>query len=200
MMIPEKVFIVGTDRLVEDLFCLDYGCLLTSSPQEADLVVFTGGEDLHPSLYNETPDGNGWYNRQRDAFEVEMYKTVRELRIPMVGICRGGQLINVMEGGRMIQDLWPMHYGKRLIRGEIGSFMVEEDHHQGMIPPDDESSYKILAYDDLDNNVEVIWFPEAMALAFQAHPEWDVQTSDVFKTMIERTIEELEWPSLASVY
>lgn len=196
----KKVLIVGVDKLVEDLFYLDYGCKKASYPQEADLVVFTGGEDLHPYLYDDIPDGNGWYNRQRDAFEIEIYEKVRDLRIPMVGICRGGQLINVMEGGRMIQDLSPMHSGQRLIRGLAGSFWVEEDHHQGMIPPQDDSKYKVLAYDDIDSNIEVIWFPEAMALAFQAHPEWDERTSHVFEEMIEKTIEELQCLSLASIY
>jgi putative glutamine amidotransferase len=70
--------------------------------------VLTGGIDINPKVYggNENyPNKPGEYQDQRDRFEKKIYRYARENKIPVLGICRGFQLVNVLEGGSLIQDL-----------------------------------------------------------------------------------------------
>src|SRR5436190_17298521 len=72
-----------------------------------DGFVLTGGVDVHPSLYN----GRTIYNNspsfqlERDLFEEKIYRYSQLNNLPVLGICRGMQLINVLVGGKLIQDL-----------------------------------------------------------------------------------------------
>jgi putative glutamine amidotransferase len=75
---------------------------------KCDGFVLTGGVDIEPSYY----DGEATYENQppefqptRDAFEKKIYEHAKEKKLPVLGICRGMQLINVLEGGSLIQDL-----------------------------------------------------------------------------------------------
>lgn len=74
-----------------------------------DGFLFTGGQDLNPSLYGETenidlthPTG---YAPERDAFESQFYPLVKKSKKPVLAICRGFQIINVLHGGTIIQEL-----------------------------------------------------------------------------------------------
>src|SRR3990167_7491962 len=72
---------------------------------KVDLIVFTGGEDINPALYNEKPDGTSWWDDERDRDEINWFNYAKNNRVPMVGICRGLQFLNVMSGGKLIQNL-----------------------------------------------------------------------------------------------
>jgi putative glutamine amidotransferase len=71
-----------------------------------DGILFTGGDDLDPSLY-----GQGWHPKAipidpvRQAFELALLKEVERRRLPVLGICLGSQLINVYRGGTLHQFL-----------------------------------------------------------------------------------------------
>lgn len=58
-------------------------------PEEADLVIFTGGEDVDPSLYNEPRHPRTSSNITRDIREKDIYEYCLDKKIPMLGICRG---------------------------------------------------------------------------------------------------------------
>jgi len=71
-----------------------------------DGILFTGGEDVDPELYGERIKyGNVKINRARDDFERALLDAGVESRLPVLGICRGIQLINVRFGGTLYQDL-----------------------------------------------------------------------------------------------
>ena len=71
-----------------------------------DALLLTGGEDVDPSLYGATPSAHlGTVSRERDLFELALFAAARERRMPVLGICRGIQLINVAAGGTLWQDL-----------------------------------------------------------------------------------------------
>ena len=87
-----------------------------------DGLVLIGGQDIHPEAFNDTPQvqyrddvkGTGKpYLRPldyqpsliRDQFEIKLYQTCKSLKLPILGICRGLQLINVAEGGSLYQEL-----------------------------------------------------------------------------------------------
>ncbi len=73
-----------------------------------DGFVLTGGMDVHPSLYNGKSDYKNIpssHRLERDLFEEKIYRYSQLNKLPLLGICRGMQLINVLEGGKLIQDL-----------------------------------------------------------------------------------------------
>ena len=75
---------------------------------QCDGFVLTGGVDTHPSFYNgETVYNNSpsAFQIERDLFEEKIYRYSQLNKLPVLGICRGMQLINVLEGGKFIQDL-----------------------------------------------------------------------------------------------
>jgi putative glutamine amidotransferase len=71
-----------------------------------DGVVLTGGEDIHPGLYGAEPSPHLYPpSRERDLFELALFAAARERALPILGICRGIQLVNVGLGGTLFQDL-----------------------------------------------------------------------------------------------
>ncbi len=79
--------------------------------QVLDALVLQGGADLSPELYGErTLDARWVTDRLRDAYEIELLEAFADLGKPVLGICRGAQLINVAFGGSLIQDI-PMQIG-----------------------------------------------------------------------------------------
>lgn len=71
-----------------------------------DGLLFTGGEDVSPLMYNENPiKALGVTNLERDRWELDLYKAAVALNMPILGICRGIQIINVAEGGSLYQDI-----------------------------------------------------------------------------------------------
>lgn len=78
---------------------------------DADVVVFIGGEDINPALYNQADVASHYYGK-RDDFEVEIYKRAQELNKICFGICRGAQFLHAMNGGVLWQDV-NNHAGNR---------------------------------------------------------------------------------------
>jgi putative glutamine amidotransferase len=71
-----------------------------------DGLLLSGGEDIHPALYGADP--SPYLNppsRERDLFELALFATARQRELPILGICRGIQLVNVGLGGTLIQDI-----------------------------------------------------------------------------------------------
>lgn len=80
-----------------------------------DALILTGGHDVNPALYGEEPHRNltGIFPK-RDAFDFALYAAAIEKGIPVLGVCRGLQIINVYHGGSLYQDL-PTQYGDELL-------------------------------------------------------------------------------------
>lgn len=71
-----------------------------------DGIIFTGGEDISPLNYNENPLRQvQCISDERDEFELQLFNEVYKKHIPILGICRGLQLINVALGGNLYQDI-----------------------------------------------------------------------------------------------
>lgn len=116
-------------QIVEDYNCVPIMLPNQIHPEYADVVmsnlsglILTSGPDISPSFYNEIPqvtysidvDFIGDYNKRnkklspnisRDKLELAFYHSAKKKKIPIMGICRGMQIINVAEGGTLFQEL-----------------------------------------------------------------------------------------------
>lgn len=99
-------------------------------------LIFGGGQDIFPMLYDATPKQGYLYDRDRDALEIEVAKLASKYDIPSLGICRGAQMMNVMRGGALHADVsaeyedaaypngvWDKIFYRKLIRIEENSLM-----------------------------------------------------------------------------
>ncbi|WDV47888.1 gamma-glutamyl-gamma-aminobutyrate hydrolase family protein [Clostridiaceae bacterium M8S5] len=74
--------------------------------ENIDALILSGGHDANPLLWGEEPSQKlGAILPKRDTFDTTLYKIAIELKKPILGICRGEQIINVAEGGTIHQDL-----------------------------------------------------------------------------------------------
>lgn len=100
MLIP-----VTTDSLV-----------LTDIINRLDGIMLIGGGDIDPSYYNESPiEQCGVPDSLRDIYDITLIRMAANRNIPMLGICRGEQLINVAFGGSLYQDI-PSQYPDTTVR------------------------------------------------------------------------------------
>ncbi|MBI2939692.1 MAG: gamma-glutamyl-gamma-aminobutyrate hydrolase family protein [Chloroflexi bacterium] len=72
---------------------------------EVDGLLLTGGTDIDPTLYHEESRGSQSPHRARDDLEMAQFRLARARRLPILGICRGAQFLNVAFGGSLVQDL-----------------------------------------------------------------------------------------------
>ena len=81
-----------------------------SRPLEAfeaiDGLLLSGGDDVDPARYGaESHPSVTGVNRDRDAFEIALIQEARRRDLPILGICRGIQILNVACGGTLVQDI-----------------------------------------------------------------------------------------------
>lgn len=72
---------------------------------QLDALIVSGGDDIHPSLYGEEEAPKAHYDPDRDALEQAHIAWALKHQLPMLGICRGTQLINVSLGGSLHIDI-----------------------------------------------------------------------------------------------
>ena len=117
--------------------------------QALDGLVLQGGADISPLAYGEEPLRPEWAgDRLRDQFEISLVKAFAAAGKPVLGICRGAQLVNVALGGSLHQDI-PAHRaegydqhthevrlepgsGLAKLYGELGPRRVVSIHHQAI--------------------------------------------------------------------
>lgn len=179
-----------------------------------DGLLIPGGPDVDPTLYGEEPImALGRTAYQRDHYEVALVKAAAAAGKPILGICRGIQLINVAFGGNLYQDLVTQNHQVRLKHSQNswGSFpthhvniakdsrlfsslgtraYVNSRHHQAIKKVADNFKVVAKAPDDV---IEAIESEDGNVLAVQWHPEnlWqkDAQELNFFKEFVEQCAE-----------
>jgi putative glutamine amidotransferase len=159
-----------------------------------DGLLLTGGEDIDPAFYGASPSPHLYPpSRERDLFELAIFESARQRELPILGICRGIQLVNVALGGTLFQDLpserpGPVSHdpgsardarshdielqpGTRVARALGGTtFSVNSFHHQAV----DRLADGLVATGwSSDGLIEAVESPEnaPWLLAVQWHPE-----------------------------
>lgn len=127
---------------------------------DANVVLLTGGSDVDPARYGHKPHPSTSSNIARDEKDFIAFQTARELKLPVIGICRGAQFLCVMAGGKLVQDQTnslSRHALNTFIRQTI---MVRSDHHQAQYPWQLEaSSWDLLGWTDNIHNHHSVWVP-----------------------------------------
>lgn len=103
-----------------------------TSYEDADVVVFIGGEDINPALYNEEPHRTTYFSDVRDHLEKLHYGRCVEDKKVMFGICRGAQFLHAMNGGKLWQNVNNHASGDHYIYDIDADVSVEATsiHHQ----------------------------------------------------------------------
>ncbi|MGW7224267.1 gamma-glutamyl-gamma-aminobutyrate hydrolase family protein [Streptomyces sp. NPDC054826] len=99
-----------------------------------DGLVVAGGPDVEPVHYGAEPDPRtGPPARARDAWELALIRAALDLRIPLLGICRGMQLLNVALGGTLVQHI-DGHAGAPGVFGSHPVTPVPGTRYAGLVP------------------------------------------------------------------
>ena len=151
---------------------------------EYDGLLLSGGADMHPRYYGEEINGSVGIDEARDAAEMELLRRFVEAKKPVMGICRGHQLINVFFGGSLTQhiDTASDHRADgdsvHSVDSEEGSiltslygkqFHVNSNHHQAIEGLGD--GLRIVQTSDADGIIEGIEHTTLPIIGVQWHPE-----------------------------
>jgi len=194
-----SVYVVGQDKFVCKTF-FERGYTIETRQKSADIICFIGGWDIDPMLYGQqkNPEARVHVSVEDDLRDIAAWK-MKEDRQIACGICRGGQFLNAMSGGKLYQHVSghdSAHKVHDVIWGK--EVVVSSSHHQMMIPG---QTGEVLAYcegigknfmtdkgsvSNADIEPEVIWYQSTKSLCFQGHPEWNPKEgSDYFFDLLD---------------
>ena len=166
---------------------------LKESLDLVDGVIFSGGHDISPFRYQEEPHAKlEEICPERDQFDFTLYRLVKERSLPVLGICRGCQLMNVAEGGSLYQDLSlkttenfkhsqghgpsiPTHSMKIEAGSRLAEILGKEElrvnsfHHQAIKDVPESLKVSGKALDDVIEAIELKDYPFGIGVQF--HPE-----------------------------
>lgn len=175
----------------------------TEMVEHLDGLVLTGGADVEPKHYGQSPDeGLGAIEPDRDAWEMALLAAARDKGIPVLAICRGMQLLNVVCGGTLRQHLeldegaghpqWDvdgheMTHGVDVVEGTLtaelfpGAIGVNSLHHQVI---DEVGEGLVVSAKASDGVVEGLETPDGLIVAVQWHPELLKKPDPTFQWLV----------------
>lgn len=212
MSATKLVFVLGKQRDIMKMFDDRGGFHTTPNDNIADIIVWPGGADVNPELYGQTKLGTTNINPASDLRDMEYWNEYKNNKVLKVGICRGSQWLNCMNGGKLWQHV-NNHTSSHKLQDLLTDkeYMVSSTHHQMMRSSDKGEIIGIamestLWQDDTvrqsavspqerskmhpEFDTEVVWYKNSRSLCFQPHPEMNRAggTRDYFFDLIERVI------------
>ena len=158
----------------------------TKTLPELDGLLLPGGWDVDPSFYGEQRDEKvGDTDPELDETELALFRQARERQIPILGICRGQQVINVAMGGSLVQHLED-HDARALGRSHLAhTIEVDPSSELGKAAGEDEIHVNSLHHQAIkrladglqesahgeDGTVEGVESDDGLIVAVQCHPE-----------------------------
>lgn len=206
----KKAFLVSSNGRITDWLMSNFGIATVKNFEDAEIVVFPGGLDVDPNLYNEPTGQRTSYNRAGDSEWVSWYKEAIRHEKKVLGICKGSQFLTVMSGGALFQHVTGHGLsGRHSIAIDGKTYHVTSTHHQMMNPYNlEEDDFEVLAFseeklskvylngydDELDapkQELEAVFYKGNGALAIQFHPEF-MEYSDPVQKVIEGWLKKTE--------
>lgn len=191
---PNWLKSLDKEIITVDLYKLDREEALEVLKKSSGLLL-TGGPDVHPGRYGKENDADRCsIDLDRDTLEFEIVDLAKKLDLPILGICRGNQLLNVAFGGELIVDIptdFPSDTKHQIEEGdayhkveivknsylydilEVDEGEVNSNHHQGIHPNDVPKEFKIAAMSP-DGLVEAFEYTDKskpFLMAVTWHPE-----------------------------
>ena len=174
-----------SENYINAVALLGAEAILNEDITDCDGLILCGGNDIHPSYYNEDVNGSRDFDIERDKREFEIAKKFLDTGKPILGICRGHQLLNILLGGTLIQNLSnasdhtqrnemdALHTVKANPRSALFNmygdyFFVNSSHHQGV---KDLGDGLIATAYAMDGTVEAIEHMSKPYIGVQFHPE-----------------------------
>jgi gamma-glutamyl-gamma-aminobutyrate hydrolase PuuD len=164
-------------------------CSKADTPEEADLVIFSGGSDVNPALYGQSGHNTTWWDNDRDEKDTALFNLCKSMGIPMVGVCRGAQFLHVMNGGQLYQDVDSHSSPHAMVDVHSKEVLnrVSSVHHQ-MVMDNTEGGMEIIGVSrgvsecrhmnaidcETGNNddIEAFYYRKTGCLGVQGHPEY----------------------------
>ena len=153
----------------------------------ADGIILTGGEDINPLEYNDPSNLKlcGPIDYSRDTLERKLFDFAFSNKIPLIGVCRGMQMMNVVSGGTLYGDI-PSELGTQVIHRNYGEVMheivltCENTDYTNLIFPLAQDTFSVNSWHhqglkDIAHNIKVIaksydGLPEAAIINTEIHP------------------------------
>lgn len=194
----------------KDVMAIEYllGSVGRPVRTEADLdgvhlLVLFGGEDISTCWYGQKPvfaDASEAPSR-RDAMEVELAEACMKRSVPILGICRGAQLMCCLLGGSLWQHVDNHECGEHKVVTDDGVFNTNSYHHQVMRPTPEMELFgwaecrsptkcSETKEDNDEDEPEILYHRSKKVLMIQGHPEWVSEDHDLFK-LTHRLVKEL---------
>jgi putative glutamine amidotransferase len=175
-----------------------------------DALVLSGGGDIDPSRYDgKRHDTNYSIDQERDTLELELARRVIDSRIPTLGICRGAQILNVVQGGKLIEHIpdevgvkvlhrapprEPVTHGVKLKAGSRLAQILGRDqfdatswHHQALRGA--AAGFDAVAHAP-DGTIEAIEMPShPWMIAVQWHPELSAASDPLQQKLFDALVE-----------
>lgn len=152
-----------------------------------DIIVLTGGNTVSSSLYESEGKREATY--VRDLTEQHLVNYAMDSHLPIIGICRGFQMINVHFGGTLnacINHVATRHLVR--LEDEEKEYEVNSYHGQGVLKEGIASDLKILAISE-DHLIEAVTHKTYPILGIQWHPEREEALKELDMQLIQRLLE-----------
>lgn len=175
------------------------GRCAAASLELVDALILTGGGDVDPARYGGDPEAGRDVDPARDNAEVELVRAAAAARVPLLGVCRGLQVMVVAFGGTLTSDPGMAHVRPKsghpisttpesLLARLLGPRRdVTSIHHQAVANPGGHWKVTALADDGVGEAIEWTGADPWPALGVQWHPELDDPTGPaLFGWLVEQ--------------
>lgn len=163
-------------------------CYGAKTIDDADVVIFTGGVDVSPELYGAKRHNSTWSSVARDIADIEIFLECLKKGVPMYGVCRGAQLLHVLNGGVLFQDvdnhnqphdMWDAINKTRIDR--ISSVhhqacQINTDGRMAILGTSGQTTKRWLSPTMFESgprpDIEAFYYRDTLCIGVQGHPEY----------------------------